>query len=97
MKRMIPIVDVSTGRIFDRPSDTRTLDLPPDFDRTAPVAEVDARSRVRYLSVNGKKIVRDAFARPLSWRVHGEDCLVCDGASGAVDPDARSYTLAMVE
>ncbi|MGZ6126151.1 MAG: hypothetical protein ACXWLR_14380 [Myxococcales bacterium] len=95
MKRMIPIVDLATGAITDRPSNTPTLDLPEDFDRTAGV-EMDTRSRVQYRSVSGKSVVCPMFPRPLSWRVHGEECLVSDEAPGARD-GSKTYTLSTVE
>jgi hypothetical protein len=97
MKRMIPIVDLSSGTISDRPSNTLTLDLPVDFDRAEPNAELDAESRVRYLSLDGKRVVRAVFPRPLSWRVHGEECLVSDHASAATAGRPRSYSLFAVE
>jgi hypothetical protein len=90
-------VDLTSGSITLRVSHTRTLDLPPDFDRAAPIAEFDAQSRVRYLSVDGKKMVRPMFTRPLSWRVHGEECLVADHATAATLSRPGSYTLSTVE
>jgi hypothetical protein len=95
MRRMIPIVDLSSGTVSDRPSNTPTLDLPQDFDRTAPSAEVDVHSRVRYLTSEGKSVTRPALQRPLSWRVHGEDCLVSEGAATAARP--ANYALFTVE
>jgi hypothetical protein len=97
MKRMIPIVDLATGAITDRPSNTLTLDLPEDFDRSNAAAEMDARSRVQYRSMNGKNVVCPMFPRPLSWRVHGEDCLVSDEVPAGVVRAARTYTLSTVE
>lgn len=95
MKRMIPIVDLATGAITDRPSNTLTFDLPDDFDRSSAAAETDARSRVQYRSVNGKSVVCAMLPRPLSWRVHGEECLVSDEA--ILPQGARTYTLSTVE
>ena len=97
MKRMIPIVDLTTGAVSLRTSHTQTLDLPPDFDRAAAVAEFDVQSRVRYLSVEGKKMVRPTLSRPLSWRVHGEECLVADHPAAATLSRPGSYTLVTVE
>ena len=97
MKRMIPIVDLTTGAISLRPSHTRTLDLPADFDRGEAIAEFDAQSRVRYLSMEGKRVVRPTLTRPLSWRVHGEECLVADQATAATLSHPGSYTLVTVE
>lgn len=97
MKRMIPIVDLSSGAVSDRPSNTPTLDLPQDFDRAASCAEVDAQSRVRYLTQEGKSVVRPAMQRPLSWRVHGEECLVSDGPGAATAARPANYSLFTVE
>jgi hypothetical protein len=97
MKRMIPIVDLKTGAITDLPSDTPTLDLPQDFDRGAPSVELHGQSRVQYLSMTGKTVSREVFPRPLSWRVHGEDCLVRDPGSEGPVPGWRVYTLSSVE
>ena len=72
----IAVVDVTSGRITDRASDTLTLDVPADFDRAAGVASVDARSCAHYLSTAGSTLVNPAPQRPLSWRVRGEECLV---------------------
>jgi hypothetical protein len=97
MKRMIPIVDLATGAITDRLSSTPTFDVPEDFDRSVVAAEVDARSRVQYRSVNGKSVVSSAFPRPLSWRVHGEECFVCDEHRAGLPEQTRTYTLSAVE
>jgi hypothetical protein len=78
MKRMIDVVDLRTGEICSRPSHARTLDIPSDFDPDAGTATLDFRSRAHYLSVHRKEVVREAMARPLSWRVRGERCLVED-------------------
>jgi hypothetical protein len=94
---MIPIVDLSNGAVSDRPSTTPTLDLPQDFDRTVSCAEVDVHSRVRYVNSDGKSVLRPAMQRPLSWRVHGEDCLVSDGATTATAARPANYTLFTVE
>ena len=96
MKRMIPIVDLATGAITDRLSNTLTFDVPEDIDRSTVAAEVDGRSRVQYRSVNGKSVVSPAFPRPLSWRVHGEECFVCDEHPAGF-PETRTYTLSAVE
>ena len=97
MKRMIPIVDLATGVITDRLSNTLTLDLPEDFDRSGAGAQVDARSRVQYRSLNGKNVVSPTLLRPLSWRVHGEECLVSsESPLGAAQSPGR-YSLFAVE
>jgi len=97
MRRMISIVDLTTGRVWTRRSDTPTLDLPGDFDRQIPVAALDARQRAVYRNLDGKSISRVVHPRPLSWRVRGEECLVADEA-GTVGPlGPGTYTLCEVE
>jgi hypothetical protein len=93
MRRQIAIVDLKSGVISVRSSETTTLDLPQDFDPVTAIAELDVQSRVRYHSLDGKTVVRPVLPRPLSWRVHGEECLVSDHASGR----PGSYTLYAVE
>jgi hypothetical protein len=97
MKRMIPVVDLGTGQISFRPADTRTLDVPSNFDRQTAGASLDAWSRARYQSVEGKSLLCAAFLRPLSWRVYGEECLVADDASPATAAQPASYTLSAIE
>jgi len=97
MKRMIPIVDLKSGTVSDRPGTTLTLDLPQDFDRSETIAELDEQSRVRYLSVQGKTMVKSSFPRPLSWRVHGEECLVSERAAAATAGHPSKYSLFAVE
>lgn len=75
-RRSIPVLDRTSGRVTDRVSTTLTLDVPSDYDRNACVASVDARSRAHYVSTTGSTLVHSAHPRPLSWRVHGEECLV---------------------
>ncbi len=82
-RRTIPVVDLASGRVTDRASNTLTLDVPADFDRSASVASVDARSRAHYLSTAGSTLVNPAHPRPLSWRVRGEECLVARARGNA--------------
>ena len=82
-RRTIAIVDLTSGRITDCPSDTLTLDVPADFDRSACMASVDAGSRAHYLSTRGTTLVNPAHPRPLSWRVLGEECLVARARGNA--------------
>ena len=96
MKRMISVVDLSTGKISFRPSDTRTLDVPGDFDRQTAGASLDAWSRARYQSIEGRSLLCAAFLRPLSWRVYGEECLVADRATPATAAEPVSFTLSAI-
>ena len=75
-RHTIPVVDLASGRVSDRASETLTFDVPPDFDRTARVASVDGHSCAHYLSTGGSTLVNPAPPRPLSWRARGEECLV---------------------
>jgi len=96
MKRMISVVDLSTGKVSFRPSDTRTLDLPRNFDRQTADASLDAWSRARYQSVEGKSLLCAAFLRPLSWRVYGEECLVADNATPATAAQPANFRLSAI-
>src|SRR5438445_10049479 len=78
MRRMIPIVDLKTGAVLPRASDTRTLDLPVDLDLEFAVASLDAGSHVLYRSTRGKEVSCLVHPRPLSWRARGEECLVAE-------------------
>ena len=57
MKRMISVIDLGTGQVSFRPADTRTLDVPGNFDRQTAGASLDAWSRARYQSVEGKSLL----------------------------------------
>jgi hypothetical protein len=93
MKRMIAIVDLQTGAVTSRSSDTRTLDLPVDFDPETAIAELDGRSHALYRSTRGKEVSALVHPRPLSWRVHGEECLVANEGPAA----GGRFTLCQVE
>jgi hypothetical protein len=88
-RRTIPIVDLVNGRVTNRASNTMTLDVPADFDRSACVA-----SRAHYLSTGGTSLLNPAHPRPLSWRARGEECLVSSARNGA---DALAYRLCAVD
>jgi len=94
MKRMIPIVDLKTGEVLLRSSDTSTLDVPADLDRDTGVALL-VKSHAHYFSTAGKSVIGTTFPRPLSWRVRGEECLLADPGAGRMD--GSSYTLVAVE
>jgi hypothetical protein len=97
MTRMIPVVDLASGSVSVRPDDTRTLDVPKDFDRRTPVASLDASSRVRCVSTDGSALVYVAFTAPLSSRLGGEECLVSNRAFRATVAHPGSYRLSAVE
>ena len=97
MRRMIVIVDLATGRVSERASDTSTIDLPGDFDRQTAVASLDLRSQAHYFSTGGKNVTGAVHPRPLSWRVQGEECLIAIGNGAATAEHPKSYKLCAVE
>ncbi len=94
MKRMIPIVDLKTGEVSVRSSDTSTLDVPNDLDRDRGVASL-LKSYTHYFSTAGKSAIRATVPRPLSWRVRGEECLVANLSEAMTE--RCSFTLSVVE
>jgi|GEM_PF-1802217 len=93
-RHTIPVFDLNTRKISDRPSDTVTFDVPADFDRSACVATVDSRSCAHYLSISGSTLVNRSQPRPLSWRARGEECLVARARSSA---NESAYRLCSVD
>jgi len=94
MTRMIPIVNLKTGEVSVRSSDTSTLDVPLDLDRGRGVASL-LKSYAHYLSTTGKSAIKAALPRPLSWRVRGEECLVANLSETMTE--RCSFTLSAVE
>ena len=94
MKRMIPIVDLKTGQVSVRWSDTSTLDVPSDLDRDAGVASL-VKSQAHYRSTIGRNVNGPTYPRPLSWRVRGEECLVANPAQAGTK--LAGYTLMAVD
>jgi hypothetical protein len=94
MKRMISVVDLKTGEVSVRSSDTSTLDVPVDFDREKGVASL-LKSHAHYLSTTGKSVATATLVRPLSWRVRGEECLVANPSGPRTE--RCSFTLSTVE
>jgi hypothetical protein len=94
MQRMIALVDLRTGAVIARPSNTCTFDVPVDLDSGTAVASLDGRFHVLYRSATGKDLTRAVHPRPLSWRVQGEECFVAE--EGSAGGPGR-YTLCAVE
>jgi hypothetical protein len=94
MRRSIATLDLASGTVSDRESNTPTLDVPADFDRTTTSAQLDLSSHLHY-STYGKPVVRPAFVRPLSWRTRGEECLVEE--EGGATPGSNRFLLCAVE
>ena len=95
MRRTIAIVDLASGEVTDRTSNTPTLDVPADFDRTTTASQLDAGAHLHY-AASGQAVVRPAFSRPLSWRVCGEECLVQE-EDGPAAPGSTRFRLSAVE
>jgi hypothetical protein len=94
---MIAIVNLATGSISQRPSDTPTFDLPGDFDRQTSTASLDSRSQAHYSSTDGKTVSRAVHPRPLSWRAQGEECLVAVGTGAGTPAHPSKYKLYAVD
>jgi len=93
LRSTIPIVDLTSGVVTDRASNTLTLDVPADFDRSACLLSMDAQSRAHYLSTAGTTLVEATHPRPLSWRVRGEECLVAHFRAEANEIGYRLCTI----
>ena len=78
MIRSIAIQNPANGQVVDRPADTCTLDVPPEFDRVKGVVSLDAKKHAKHVAADGRNHDYLAMTRPLSWRVYGEECLVAD-------------------
>jgi hypothetical protein len=94
MRRTIATLDLAAGTVSDRASNTPTIDVPADFDRTTTSAQLDPGSNLHY-SNYGKPVVRPVFVRPLSWRTRGEECLVEE--EGGATPGSNRFLLCAVE
>jgi len=94
--RTICVFDLLDDVATARPHDTRTLDVPKNFDRHTAIAAFDANSRVRCDSTDGKALIYAAFTTPLSSREAGEECLVADRAFRATVAHPGNYRLSSV-
>ena len=92
----IPVFDLVGDTVMARPHDTRTLDVPKNFDRRTPTVSFDASSRVHCVSTEGKALIYAAFTTPLSSRAEGEECLVADRAFRATVAHPGNYRLSAV-
>ena len=97
MKKLIQIVDLTSGAIANRKADTPTLDVPADLDRMTGGVSVDADRIVRYFAAGAARRLYIGSLKRLSGRVVGEECLV------AVEPlesegviCLRRYSLSIV-
>ena len=76
MKKLIEIVDLSSGAITNRTADTPTLDIPTDLDWQTGGVSIDADRIVRYFAAGAARRLYVGSPRRLSGRVVGEECLV---------------------
>ena len=92
----IPVFDLVGDTVMARPHDTRTLDVPKNFDRRTPTVSFDASSRVHCVSTEGKALIYAAVTTTLSSRAEGEECLVADRAFRATVAHPGNYRLSAV-
>ena len=97
MDKLIEIVDLVSGAITRRNSDTLTLDVPGDLDWQTGGVSIDADRIVRYFAAGAARRLFIGKPRRLSGRPVGEECLVATERleSPTVDPCHR-YTLSVV-
>ncbi|MFL5312860.1 MAG: hypothetical protein ACJ79H_20705 [Myxococcales bacterium] len=97
MKKLIEIVDLTSGAITNRNAETPTLDVPADLDWQTGGVSIDADRIVRYFAAGAARRLYVGKPRQLSGRGVGEQCLVAveqlDIRSG--DPLCR-YSLSLV-
>ena len=74
--RLIAVVNLTSGVLLERETDTLTLDIPPDFDPDTGGVFVDADRLGRYRTKAGATRVYSATPSHLSQRGAGEECLV---------------------
>lgn len=97
MKRTIAVVDLASGEVVQRASDTATLDVPADFDRTTTSARLEGGAHLHFANAPGSQVVRPVFTRPLSWRVRGEECLIAEERERKTAHAATRFHLSAIE
>jgi len=98
MDKLIAVVDLTSGRLFDREKDTLTLDIPPDFDCETSEVFVGADRLGRYRTVAGESRIYMTLLRRLSQRDPGEECMVAAHEVDRSGPAClRHYWRSMVE
>jgi hypothetical protein len=97
MKKLIEIVDLTSGAITNRKADTPTLDVPADLDWQTGGVSIDADRIVRYFAPGAARRLYVGRPRQLSGRIVGEECLVAveqlESQSAAC---LRRYSLSVV-
>jgi hypothetical protein len=76
MDQLIAVVDLTSGKRFERDRETLTLDIPLDFDHETGGVFVDADKLGRYRTKGGETRVYSTVPKRLSDRAAGEECLV---------------------
>jgi hypothetical protein len=76
MKKLIEIVDLTSGAITNRKADTPTLDVPADLDWQTGGVCIDGDRVVRYFAAGAARRLYVGSPSQLSRRVLGEECLV---------------------
>jgi hypothetical protein len=76
MKKLVEIVDLVSGAITHRNSETLTLDVPNDLDWQTGGVSIDAHRIVRYFAAGAVRRLFIGKPRRLSGRTVGEECLV---------------------
>lgn len=98
MKKLIGVVDLSSGAISNRRKDSLTLDIPPDLDWVSGGVSLNADKLGRYVTISGESRVYSAHPMLLSGRAPGEECLVASTRiETAGESCTRRYRLAMVD
>jgi hypothetical protein len=97
MKKLIEIVDLTSGAITNRQADTPTLDVPADLDWQTGGVSIDGDRIVRYFAAGAARRLYVGSPSQLSGRVVGEECLVAvelfDAQSAVC---LRRYSLSVV-
>ncbi len=98
MKKLIEIVDLSSGAITNRTADTPTLDIPADLDWQTGGVSIDADRIVRYFAAGAARRLYVGSPRRLSGRVVGEECLVAvERLESETAACLRRYSVSIVQ
>ena len=97
MKKLIGIVDLTSGAITNRKANTLTLDVPADLDWQTGGVSIDADRIVRYFAAGAARRLYIGTPRRLSARIVGEECLVAVEPLDTVSFScSRRYSLSVV-
>jgi hypothetical protein len=96
MKKLIEIVDLISGIITNRKTDTLTLDIPADLDWQTGGVSIDAGRIVRYFAPGAAPRLYVGCPRRLSARTVGEECLVAVAPFDSGSATCSRYSLSVV-